>query len=43
MASGRLEVARLSDYAKTIQRAMDEIRQLIEDKGTAKIKSAAGV
>jgi hypothetical protein len=43
MASGRLEVARLSDYAKTIQRAMDEIRQLIEDKGTAKIKSAAAV
>ena len=43
MASGRLEAARLPDYAKLVQRAMDEIRRLIQDKGTPKIRSEAGL
>ncbi|HEY3382626.1 MAG TPA: Qat anti-phage system QueC-like protein QatC [Vicinamibacterales bacterium] len=43
MASGPLDVSRLTGYASLVQRAMDEIRNLARDKGTAAIQRAAGM
>lgn len=43
MASGRLEVNRLSQSAKIVERAMEEIRRLISNKAVPRVKSAAGI
>jgi hypothetical protein len=43
MASGRLEVRRLSQSAKIVERAMEEIRRLIRDKALPRVKNAAGI
>lgn len=43
IAGGSLDVQHLSDYARLVTRAMDEIRQLLRDKGTADVKRFAGV
>jgi hypothetical protein len=43
MASGRLEVSRLSSYADMVRRTMEEIRSLLRDKGNREIKRLAGV
>lgn len=41
MASGPLHVSGLIDHAALVQRAMDEIRNLLRSKGTAAIQRAA--
>lgn len=43
LANGSLDAGRLPFYADLIRRAMDEIRALLRDKGTAEIKQLAGV
>lgn len=43
MASGRLEVDRLSQSAKIVERAMEEIRRLMADKAVPRVRNAAGV
>jgi hypothetical protein len=43
IASGSLDVSRLTDYAKLVERAMDEIRTLLNDKATPEIKRIAGL
>lgn len=43
IASGSLEIGRLSDYASLVQRAMNEIRELIRAKGTREVRRLAGV
>lgn len=43
MASGPLDISRLMDYSSLVQRAMDEIRNLLRAKGTAPIQRAAGM
>jgi hypothetical protein len=43
LANGSLEVARLPDYANTVQKAMNEIRNLFRDKATPELKRLAGI
>ena len=43
LANGRLEVARLPQYAALVKRAMNEIRLLLRDKASADIKRMAGI
>ena len=43
MASGPLHVGGLMDNASLVQRAMDEIRNLLRSKATATIQRAAGM
>jgi len=43
MASGRLVINRLSQSAKIVERAMEEIRRLITDNAIPRVKAAAGI
>jgi hypothetical protein len=43
MASGPLPPTEAMQHASTVARAMDEIRQLLRDKGTGAIQNLAGV
>ena len=43
MASGPLDIRRLTGCASLVQRAMDEIRNLLRAKGTVAIQRAAGM
>lgn len=43
LTNGNLEIGRLQGYAQIVDRAMNEIRMLISDKGTATIRKLAGV
>jgi hypothetical protein len=43
LGGGSLDVRGLDDYALLVTRAMDEIRQLLRDKGTSEVKRFAGV
>lgn len=43
LASGSLPPTEAMQHALTVARAMDEIRQLFRDKGTAAIRKLAGV
>ena len=43
IASGSLDMAQLHIYAKLVVRAMDEIRHLLRDKGTQRIRELAGI
>ncbi len=43
MSSGSLDPVRLADYASVVARAMNEIRQLLRDKASSRIKRLAGV
>jgi hypothetical protein len=43
IAGGKLEITKVSDYADLVARAMNEIRQLLEDKGNDYVKSMAGI
>jgi hypothetical protein len=43
MASGSLDISRLKGHASLVQRAMDEIRNVLRAKGTAAIRRAAGI
>jgi len=43
LASGPLDIRQLSAYADVIVRAMGEIRSLLQDKGIAKVRRAAGL
>jgi len=41
VSHGNLEAGKIQEYAETVYRAMDEIRQLFRDKGTKRIKELA--
>ena len=43
LASGPLDVVGLPGYAALVQRAMDEVRNLLRDKGAADVRRAAGL
>lgn len=43
LASGPLDYRALHRYAALVQRAMDEIRALLRDKGTFEVRRAAGI
>lgn len=43
LASGPLNVKGLSGYASLVQRAMDEVRGLLRDKGAEAVRRAAGM
>ena len=43
LASGPLDVADLPGHAALVLRAMDEVRDLLRDKGTADVRRAAGL
>ena len=43
LCNGSLLISSLPAYADTVQRAMNEIRTLLSDKGTAKIRALAGL
>ncbi len=43
LAGGPLNVRRLSEYASLVQRALDEVRALLRDKGTVAVRRAAGM
>ena len=43
IANGYLSPLEALDHAGTVQRAMDEIRNLISDKGTTAVKNASGL
>lgn len=43
LCNGSLPISSLPAYADTVQRAMNEIRTLLSDKGTAKIRRLAGL
>ena len=43
LCNGSLLISSLPAYADTVQRAMNEIRTLLSDKGTAKIRRLAGL
>jgi hypothetical protein len=43
LLNGKLEVAQLNDYAEVIERACDEVRELLRDKATNEIKRQAGL
>lgn len=43
VSNGRLEIAKLDDYAGLVVRAMDEIRDLLREKATDDIKARAGL
>lgn len=43
LVNGKLDVRRLTAYADTVARAMDEVRQLFRDKGSKPVRRAAGI
>ena len=43
MASGKLPPLDAAEHAKTIQRAMEEVRQLLTDQGTSKFATQRGL
>ena len=43
IANGPLPLSDVMQHASTVSRAMDEIRQLLRDKGDATIRTLAGI
>jgi len=43
LANGNLDISRLPDYGDVVSRALEEIRSLLRDKATPRVKQRAGI